>query len=142
MSQVQTVHERVAQADDGAQVRRTARRRQLEQILEALPLLVPEEALMLRQAFEFGAPIRIIAGLFRCDHNTIYRRIRALVARIRSPLFVYAAKHRRSFNPALRHVADLVVLQGRSQREACTATGLSLHQVRKHLLTLTTLAGR
>lgn len=142
MSQDETLFERVAATGEIDRSRQSARRRLVESILESARFVLPDDQILLRQAFEFGLSISDIARLLRSNRNTIYRRIRAIVARIRSPLFAYAAKHRRAFDPTLRQIADIVVLQGQGQREASLATGLSLHQVRKHLYALAALAGR
>ena len=142
MSQVESRMERVAQVEDGGQGRRASRRRQVDSILEAARFVHPDDQLLLRQALEFGLSIGDIARLMRCSRSVIYRRIRTTLGRIRSPLFAYAAQNRRGLDPGLRQVADLVVLQGRTQREASLATSQSLHQVRKHLHALATLAAR
>lgn len=67
-------------------------------------------------------------------------RVRALVERALSPMFVFVASRQADWTPTRRRVAQAVYLHGMTLREAASALGVSLHVVRRHADAVRTLA--
>lgn len=89
------------------------------------------EALVIR-----GEPAALIARLLGVGPKSVQRRADRLVRRLASPGFAFIAA-RLGRMPALRRsVAVMVLLHGRTQRDAAKELGVSIHEVRRHVVSL------
>ncbi|MFP4144835.1 MAG: hypothetical protein ACOCTI_03625 [Phycisphaeraceae bacterium] len=98
------------------------------------------DRLLLEQVYRHGLSVAEVARLTGRPRRTLSRHVRQLLERVRDPLFRFVAGREELLPREVRSTARLVVLQGRSLREAGRATGLSLYRVRQHMQTVRELA--
>jgi DNA-directed RNA polymerase specialized sigma24 family protein len=141
MRQPSATYEEVAQADDaGGRGLRAGRRSQVERLLALAEHLAPAEAFLVRQVYEHGLRISDIALQQGVPQSQVRTKLKALVRRMGSPLFVFFAGHRDLIARDAARTADLIICKGVSQRQAARLTGQSLHTVRQHMHTIAALA--
>jgi DNA-directed RNA polymerase specialized sigma24 family protein len=109
------------------------RRAGIERMLNRAAYLQPADRALLRQALDQGVPARELAILLGCDVRTVQNRVRRLVRRLNHPETVAVLKHLDDWPHDTAAVAIAVWLQGLSQRDTSSATGLTYHQVRQQV---------
>jgi len=120
---------------------RTLRREHIELLLRCAEHFAEPDRLLIEHLFHHGHSLRQVSRLLNIPVSTLHTRLRQLITRARSPLFIYVVCHLSDLPPALRQTARLIVLQGHSLRETAHRTNRSLHTIRRHLTGLQTLAG-
>jgi len=124
---------------DGEQARRIAQRRTTERVLAFAALLPADERGLVEAVYRDGRSTTDIARAVGACPRRYQRKLNGILRRMRDPRFRFVAEGAERLPPETRAVARRVVLQGMSQRQAATATGKSLHQVRMALQTVRTL---
>lgn len=133
------------QGDWAVDLRRAHRRGHVETMItraESAPI-PPEELSLLRAAYVDGRTAIEIASIALAasasapptrapSSRAVRRRLRTIARRVTSPLFLFVLRHRDTWPPARRKVANACVLQGLSLRETARMLGLSLYNVRRH----------
>ncbi|MCC7145143.1 MAG: hypothetical protein IT443_01720 [Phycisphaeraceae bacterium] len=138
MARVQT--HTVEYAQESLLRRSVDRREGFEQVLALAEHLPAEERMLMDQLFRYGLSFRQVAKLTGQKKWQVHREAEVLLRHMRSPLFRFVAGRRDLFSKKTQRVADVVVLQRRSLRQAAADTGLSLHAVRLRLRELHALA--
>jgi DNA-directed RNA polymerase specialized sigma24 family protein len=116
--------------------RRTDRRDAMEHLLRWADHLAPAERSLVRCAYDWGVCSREISLLTGWTPRVVRRRLRQLLQRIDSPVFQNAVRLLGAMSEDRRSVAQQVVLQGLTQRQAAAQLGVSVHQVRRELLAI------
>ncbi|MEQ9460957.1 MAG: sigma factor-like helix-turn-helix DNA-binding protein [Phycisphaeraceae bacterium] len=129
----ESVTERHLQARIGA-------RRRAEHVLQRAVLLPKDERMILEEIFRHGSSMAEVAEATGLPVRTLHRRVRTMLARMDSDLFLFVARHEKIIPPAARPTARRVALHGQSLRSVARETGASLHRVREHMRAVHTLA--
>lgn len=117
-----------------------ARRSQVECLLDRACRLGDRDRLLVQQVLRHGISMADIARLADLKPQQVRRRLRTLLQRMRSPLFIFLDSHAQGLPRDTRLVAQRIVFGGQSLRAAAADLNLSLHQVRQHMRSLHTLA--
>lgn len=150
-----------------ADMRRRRNAEAAELVVRRAEFLAPEDRALLRAIYADGLSISQVALLRQTAPTTntlaaqgsdttpasgavsrpgvagarrVRARVRALVERALSPMFVFVASRQADWTPTRRRVAQAVYLHGMTLREAASALGVSLHVVRRHADAVRTLA--
>jgi len=108
-------------------------RAEAERMRERVVHLAREDKEFLTPILDGSLSIAQVARLSGQPGWRLRRRLRRLLARLRSPRFRFVAREMELWPPARREVARAVVLEGRTQREAALRLGVSRHHIRRHL---------
>lgn len=102
--------------------------------------LPPAERAIMEQVFSRGMSVADIALLTGTPASTLRNRLRRLIARVRSPLYVFLDAQADLLPHDVRRTAEVMVFQGKSMRRAARDLGVSLHHVRQHVRHLRAMA--
>lgn len=116
------------------------RRAWVERILDLARHLDEPDRLLIEQVYRHGRPIAELARLTGTNMRTLQRRVAHLILRMRRRDYQFVACQPELLPKHVRRVAQHVILEGKSLREAAEKTNLSLHQVRDYRLVAQTLA--
>lgn len=94
-------------------------------------LLPPRERQLLALWASGTISMRALAGVLRCDHGTLVRRVHAIYRRLNQPIAVHLAHLGQQLAPTHREVAVRTFLWGQSQRQIAQELGLTQHEVRR-----------
>ena len=108
-------------------------RHEAERLLLLARELPPADRLLLEQSLAYRTPLRILAAHTGRHTSTLARRILRLLSRLRTPAFAFLAAHHDLLPPATRRTAQLIIFEGRSQRQTARITGQSLHTIRRQI---------
>lgn len=126
---------------EAALARRLLHAGDADRLLRLAEYLPPEERAIFSACFTEGLTAREIAALR--DRNerpdTIRRRIRKILRRLRDPRFHGALRLLHLLNGNRRRVAELCFLQGLPPRAAAQHLQLTIHAVRRHHAALSAL---
>ncbi len=114
-------------------LRRARDRAVVDTILDRAAILEPPERWLLEAVYRDSRTIRDIAEELGEHPRRVAQQVRRLVARVLSEPFAFVASRRDGWEIARRRIATLVVLKGRSLREAADELRVSLHTVRRHM---------
>ncbi|HRP63096.1 MAG TPA: sigma factor-like helix-turn-helix DNA-binding protein [Phycisphaerales bacterium] len=103
--------------------------------------LDPSDRALINAIYRHGMSAAEFARAVHMTPANIRNRVRRIVRRMISPPFRYVLAHRSGWPRAMRRVAEAIFLEGRTQREAAAATGVSLHHVRQIHQRIITLCG-
>lgn len=120
---------------------RLGRRDRVETLLKWSEYLAEEDRLLVEAVYRDGRTVRELGKLAGRPPHHVARRLARVIRRLRSPIFRFVALRDGALPPPAQPVARLVVLEGRSLREASSATRQPLHRVREHLVTTRSIAG-
>ena len=101
-------------------------------ILKSLKWLPADEQSLMRAVYARKTPVAHVARLMGESPVALRRRIRAIVRRVLSPAFQYAALRRDRLSPSMRRVATSCILHGVSLRDASEELKMSYHTARRH----------
>ena len=107
-----------------------------ERILGRAEYLEPADRALLEQVLERGVPPRQIAVLSGVSTRTVQRRVRNLMRRLTDPRVVCVLGEHRKWDRPTRAVALGVWVRGWTLRQTAARLGLTLHNVRQHVLTV------
>lgn len=93
--------------------------------------LDPSDRALINAIYRHGMSAAEFARAVHMTPANIRNRVRRIVRRMISAPFRYVLAHRSGWPHAMRRVAEAIFLEGRTQREAAAATGVSLHHVRQ-----------
>lgn len=116
-------------------------RMHVEEIVRVASHLGPRDRALVRAVYERGLPLKAIALINQCSARRLQSRLRRIIRRMRSPLFLLVLREREHWPADRRSIAQAVVLEGRGQRETARELGISLHAVRMEVEHLKALAG-
>ncbi len=116
------------------------RRDAAERLLALAEHLPTDERLLIEQVYRHGLSIAQLAQLAGERPRRLQRRVAQILRRMRDPLFRFVAGRGELLPRDVRPTARLVVLEGRSLRDAARRRASSLHYVRQHMRTIRTLA--
>ncbi|MEX2544606.1 MAG: hypothetical protein WD316_05705 [Phycisphaeraceae bacterium] len=116
------------------------RRRAAERLLTLAEHLPAQDRLLLEQVYRNGLSVAEVAHLMGARPRRLQRRVAQLLRRLRDPLFRFVVGRSDLLPRDVQPTARLVVIEGRSLRDAARARGRSLHAVREQVRTLRTLA--
>jgi transposase len=105
---------------------------EVDRLLMRADHLVQEERALIRALYMDGRSSREVAELIGADPRSVRRRARRIAMRVLSPEFTFVLRQREQWGPTRRRIATVVVLQGKSMRQAAAMLELSLHTVRHH----------
>lgn len=116
----------------GERSRSVEQRRALaERLLRMSEHMTNRDRMLLRSIYDRGLSASELARAVGVHPRTVRRRVQRLVERAASPVFTYVLREREGWPSTMRRVAELVFLEGCSQREAAKRLSVSLHQVRQ-----------
>jgi DNA-directed RNA polymerase specialized sigma24 family protein len=102
----------------------------IERLLDLAEHLPDPDRALLRGIYDRGMTAAELARVLGRRPRGIRRRIQCLVERVGSPRFTFIVRNRRRWPKERRCIAEMVFLQGRSQREAAESLGIGVHRVR------------
>ena len=105
----------------------------VERLLDLAEHLPDPDRALLRGIYDRGMSAADLARVLGRRPRGIRRHVQRLVERIGSPRFMFIVRNRRRWPKVRRSIAEMVFLQGRSQREAAEALGLGVHRVRREI---------
>ena len=108
-------------------------------LLRYAPFLPPAERALIEQVFGRGVPITALARVHGKKPEAVQRRVRVLIARLTDPRVARVLGLCRHWDESRRAVALRWWLAGRSQPRIAAELGLSLYEVRRHLLAVRAL---
>lgn len=124
-------------------LRRREARESAAQILALADLLPAPDRLLLAQVLEEGRSVASLAALMGQKPAALRRRVKGLIARVRSVRYTIVRAHACEWPDRRARVARACVVEGRSMPEAARALGLTYHVVRTQMreieLLITTL---
>ena len=92
----------------------------------------PDRAL-LDAVYGRGLSATAVAHAAGRSPRAVRNRLTRLVKRLSSPEFHFVLREKQHWPLERRRIADLVILRGRSQREAAAELGVTIHRVRREL---------
>jgi DNA-directed RNA polymerase specialized sigma24 family protein len=104
-----------------------------ERILDLADHLAAPDRALLRGIYDRGMTAADLARVLGRRPRGVRRRVQRLVQRIGSPRFMFIVRNRRRWPKVRRSIAEMVFLQGRSQRDAAETLGLGVHRVRREV---------
>jgi DNA-directed RNA polymerase specialized sigma24 family protein len=125
-----------------ALARARRKRAHAERVLAMAEHLGPSDRALLRGIYDQGMTASDFAQAAGTRPRGIRRRVRRLVRRLNSPIFLMVAGSAEGWPEPRRKVGELVFLKGWSQRETATRLGMSLHRVRQEVSTIHALAAQ
>lgn len=136
MHDVPSIHQTVAGArSSSSAVRADFRRRRgrefSEFILARAEHLPPADRELIQAIYSTGRPVKAVAQLMGAPSRSLGRRCKRIVNRLLTPVFAFVVLHEASWSPAMRGVAQKIIIEGRTQRQAAAALGLTYHTVRR-----------
>lgn len=117
---------------EGSDLRRRRRGEWVDQILNRAEWLPAADRVLVEAVFRDGRSAAELARLTGDEPRTVRRRIKRTVERALSARLAFVVAQRASWAPTRRRVAEAIVVQGNSMREASRRLGLSYHTVRRH----------
>lgn len=105
----------------------------VEELVHRAALLPEADRGLLLAVYRDATPARTVAALRGLDVRRVRRRVRLLVQRVLSPRFGFVMDHMASWPRGRRRVAQAVVIEGRSLREASETLGMTVHAVRRRM---------
>jgi len=127
------MHHRVDHISTSAHEYRQSQRRQVSQMLQLAEHLPDTDRLLIEQFLGQGRPVSHLAKLSGIPIRQMHRRVNSITKRLSKKLFRAVSLQLELLPREARTTAKLVVLHGMSMRKAAETTGLTLHQVRKHM---------
>lgn len=121
---------------------RNAARSDVDRTLRLAEHLPDHDKAIIRLIYEAGRPIREVGAVMNLAPRKVRERVRRILRRINSDLFRFVLRSRANWSDELRHVARLIVIEGRSNRAATDGTGLSLYTVRQAMTKIRFLHAR
>jgi DNA-directed RNA polymerase specialized sigma24 family protein len=116
------------------------RRDQVDLLVALATHLPPDERSLIDAVYERGLRPVDVARVTQARPQAIRNRLQRIVRRLGSPMFRFVAARREGWPRQVQAVADLVVLQGVSQREAARRLDVSIHRVRQEVMRLRVLS--
>ena len=105
----------------------------VERMLDLAEHLPASDRALLRGIYDRGMTAAELARMLGLRPRGVRARIQRLVERIGSPRFAFIVRNRGRWPRVRRCIAEMVFLQGRSQREAAETLGLGVHRVRREV---------
>jgi DNA-directed RNA polymerase specialized sigma24 family protein len=102
-------------------------------MLDLAEHLAASDRALLRGIYDRGMTAAELARVLGRRPRGVQRRIQRLVERIGSPKYTFIVRNSRRWPKVRRRIAEMVFLQGRSQREAAETLGLGVHHVRREV---------
>lgn len=126
---------RLLRLDTGApeDLRRRRARECASQILALSDLLPAPDRLLLAQVLEEGRSVASLAALMGQKPASLRRRVKGLIARVRSARYAIVRAHACQWPDRRARVARACVIEGRSMPEAARTLGLTYHVVRTQM---------
>lgn len=115
-------------------------RGRIERLIDRAQYLATTDRALLEQVYGQGTSLTAVARLMGQTPRTLQRRFAKIIQRVNNKEFVFVARHQALLSQPQRQVARKVVLQGKTLRQTAVESGLSLHQVRRHLQEVHALA--
>lgn len=132
---------RLLDFDEAADLRRRRGGEVSDIVIRRAEWLRPDERALLHAIYGDGMTASRVAELSALDARVVRRRVRQLVYRCLSELFVFVLREREGWSTRRRQVATACVLHGRSMRDAARELGVSLHTVRREMEAVRALNG-
>lgn len=101
--------------------------------LERSNALPREERILVRTVLGAGVAAADLACVAKCRPRALQRRFKRVIQRLGSDSFAFVMRHAERWPAVRRNIAQAVLLQGMTQREAARHLGLTVHVVRKEL---------
>jgi DNA-directed RNA polymerase specialized sigma24 family protein len=114
-------------------LRRRNARESAAQILNLADLLPAPDRLLLAQVLEEGRSVASLAALMGQKPASLRRRVKGLIARVRSTRYAIVRAHASQWPDRRARVARACVIEGRSMPQAARALGLTYHVVRTQM---------
>jgi len=118
--------------DEGADLRRRRRGEWVDQLLDRAEWLPAGDRVLVEAVFRDGRSATELARLTGDEPRAVRRRIKRTVERALSGRLAFVIAHRASWAPTRRRIAEAMVIEGNSMREASRRLTLSYHTVRRH----------
>ena len=115
---------------------RQLKRAQIEQLLALAEYLLPRERVLVEHVLDKGMPLARIAKLYQRSARKLQRQAMSIIKRLSTHMYRFVALQMATLPTETRTTARHVVLYGLSMRQTSITTGISLHQVRKHMNTV------
>ncbi len=116
----------------GVQIdRRPEQRRDDDWVLHRALFLTPADRAIVQGFYDRGMSAAQLAGLIGVHPGTVRRRMRQLIAHLRSPMFGFILAQRGRWSRNRRTVAEMHLLQRRPLRETARRSHLTMHIVRR-----------
>jgi len=112
---------------------RQTHRRQVSEMLMYSEYLPESDRLIIEQFLGQGRSVAHLAKLSSVPVRQMHRRVNSITNRLSKKLFRAVSVQFDLLPKEDRPIAKLVVIQGMSMRGAAKTTGLTLHQIRKHM---------
>lgn len=100
-------------------------------VLHRALFLTPADRAVVQGFYDRGMSAAQLATLIGVHPCTVRRRMRQLVAHLRSPMFGFILAHRGRWTHSRRTVAEMHLLQRRPLRETARRSHLTMHIVRR-----------
>ncbi len=115
--------------------------RETAQRLVQLAIHLPQaDRALLESVYKHGTPTSVLARAAGRPARTIRERVHRLVKRVTSPAFGYVLRHCDEWRPLVRHIAEAVILHGRTHRETAEELGITVYRVRREVDRIRTIA--
>ena len=115
-------------------------RGRIERLIDRAQYLAPADRALVEQVYGQGTSLAAVARLMGQPPRTLQRRFGRIMQRVNSKEFTFVCRHQALLSGPQRQVARKVIFQGQTLRQAAAYTGMSLHQVRRHLHEVQALA--
>jgi DNA-directed RNA polymerase specialized sigma24 family protein len=115
---------------------RQAQRLQINQMLILAEHLPETDRILMEQFLGQGHPVAHLARLFGVPVRQMHRRVNSITKRLSKKLFKDVSTQFDLLPREARPIARLVVFHGLSMRKAAKTSGMTLHQIRKHMNTV------
>jgi DNA-directed RNA polymerase specialized sigma24 family protein len=120
----------------GVAKERRLRQTAADRILALAPHLGPNDRALIEQVYRHGQSLAEVGRAAGVPAGRLQRRLARVLQRLRQPLFQFVVASGDMLPRETRATARLVVLEGQSLRRTAARTGLTLHQVRRHMHTV------
>lgn len=114
----------------------------VDEVVLASKSLGERDRALVKAVYERGLPLKSIATISHTNVSRLHRRLRAVMQRVRSPLFRLVLREQDRWPADRRAIATAIVFQGRAQRDIADELGISVHRVRTEMEHLKALAGQ
>jgi transposase-like protein len=112
---------------------KTVRQSDIDQMIGMADHCAPFDRAIIQAVFQRGVSPNMLANTVGCTQKLIHGRLRRLISRMASPLFLFVVRQRKQWPDEMRQIAEAVVLRGQSQRTTARHLNLSIHRVRAQM---------
>ena len=125
---------------EASDLRRKRSRDLIESVASRAMWLGRGERTLVLAVYRDGLSAAAVARIRRTKARTVRRQVRLAVQRLFGGEAEFVMRHRETWAATRRNAATLVLVQGKSMREASRTLGVALHAVRLHVEAVRSLA--